>query len=288
MAEVEVKLVKAFTKDPGQGNPAGVVHNADSLSDSQMQEIAKTLGFSESAFVLKSDTANFRVRFFAIKQEVDFCGHATIATFHFLMEKRTINLSDKQSVIVTQETKAGVLPVTCFADGKIMMTQGSPEFGEIEKDRLLIANLMGIKEEDLGETPIQTVSTVIPKIIIPIKSLEVLRKIKPNLEDISQYCQEYSGKGFYLFTTETLDSDSDFATRYFNPLVGINEDPATGVAAGPLACYTDKHIFHGSKKQFVIEQGFDMGADSKIYVDITNDVMVGGYAVTYGGKKVNV
>jgi len=204
------------------------------------------------------------------------------------MERKAIDIGNKGSVTVTQETKAGILPVTCFSDGKIMMTQGRPEFGEIENNRLLIANLLGIKEEDLGETPIQTVSTVIPKIIISVRSLEILQKVKPDLTGISKYCQEHSSKGFYLFTTETLDNNSDFATRYFNPLVGINEDPATGVAAGPLACYADKYLFNGSKKQFVVEQGFDMNASSKIYVDITSDVMVGGYAVSYDARSINI
>ncbi len=286
--EIKISLIKAFTQNPGEGNPAGVIHNTGQLSNGQMQKIAKKLGFSESAFILPSKKADFRVRFFAVSREVDFCGHATVAAFYSLLEQRIIDISSADFVTVTQETKAGILPVTCYKNGMIMMTQGGAVFGETVKDRNRIANILGISESDFGDSPIQTVSTVIPKLIIPIRSLRLLRRVSPDLAAISEYCRHNTAKGFYLFTTETLSNDSDFSARYFNPLIGIDEDPATGVAAGPLGSYADKYIFAGKKKKIVIEQGFDMGMSSRILVDISGTVKVGGYAVSFGQQKLSL
>lgn len=284
---VTIQLVKAFTRDASKGNPAGVLHSADHLSDAQMLHIARELGFSESAFIQKSAVADYRVRFFAARQEVDFCGHATVATFHSLVEAGRIVVGDGDVTTVTQETKAGVFPVACHADGKIMMAQGRPTFGGIEEDREDIAKLLGVTVDDLGDLPLQSVATAVEKLLIPMASREALRKVRPDFDGISRYTQAKSPTGFYLFTSESFSGNADFATRYFNPLIGINEDPATGVAAGPLACYADRYMFEGRKKTFVIEQGWDMGKDSTIYVDIeSEDVLVGGYAASFGQSDV--
>ncbi len=285
--QIPVHLVKAFTQNPAAGNPAGVVHDARGLSDAHMLAVARTLGFSESAFVFPSGKADFKVRFFAAKQEVDFCGHATVATFHSLVEQGLVKIEGNETTI-TQETKAGVFPVTCYADGKIMMTQSDPQFGVIESDRKHIAQLLGIAESDLGDLPLQVVATAVPKLIVPVTSLAALRKIQPDFAGITQYTQNHTAAGLYAFTAETPTRRGDLATRFFNPMIGINEDPATGVAAGPMGCYADKYIFKGSKKQLIIEQGFDMGMSSTIYVDVADKVLVGGYGVSFGEREVGV
>lgn len=73
--------INAFAKTNEGGNPAGIVLNADVLSENDMKKIAGILGLSETAFVIKSDVADYRVRFFTPSEEVDLCGHATIGTF---------------------------------------------------------------------------------------------------------------------------------------------------------------------------------------------------------------
>lgn len=279
-----VFLVKAFTKDKATGNPAGVVLDADNLSDEQMLHIAAELGFSESAFVSASDVADFRVRFFSPKQEVDFCGHATIATFHTLVEQGLILASGAAKRTVTQETKAGVLKVTCHADGRIVMSQNAPEFGAIETDRDSIAELLGIKPENILDHPIQAVSTGTPKLMIPVDSLKTLQAIQPNLEGIAAYAK---ARGFYPFTTETLDPKADFQARQFNPAAGINEDPLTGVAAGALGGYAKKYGLV-SKDQIVIEQGYTMNMGGQMVVDVSDGVKVGGYAVIFDKKEMTL
>lgn len=281
---IKAIIVNAFTENPKGGNPAGVIIDANNLSEQKMIEISSELGFSESAFVQESDKADLRIRFFSPTQEVDLCGHATIATFHSLNEAGKIDFGKLESKIVTQETKSGVLPVECYKNGLIVMTQKKSEFYPIENDRDLISKLLNIKTDDLMEYPIQSVSTGVPKLIIPVKSLDVLFRIKPDLEGIKEYCKRTGTKGFYPFTFETKEN-SDFHARQFNPLAGINEDPITGVAAGALGAYINKHKLL-EKNQFVIEQGYIMNKPGKIYVQISDSVKVGGYAFTVGEKII--
>ena len=109
----DVYVLEAFSAVAGGGNPAGVVPNARKLTEEQMQEIAKTLGYSETAFVQESDVADFKVRFFTPVAEVDICGHATIATFSLLF-----NLKKIEPGVYFQETKAGVFDVAVDETGK--------------------------------------------------------------------------------------------------------------------------------------------------------------------------
>src|SRR3989339_165599 len=275
-------LVKAFTKDKSQGNPAGVVFDTDNLSDDQMIKISAELGFSESAFVQKSEKADFRLRFFTATQEVDLCGHATIATIHAL--RKEVKMSGE---LINIETKAGVLPIEYREDGLIVMTQAEPQFGGSDHNRKEIARLLNISETEILDYPIKIVSTGTPKLIIAVNSLNTLFKINPDLEGIKKYCREHAAKGFYPFTFETMEKESDFHARQFNPLAGINEDPITGVAAGALGAYVVRHKLM-DKSNFVIEQGYCMNKGGKIFVSIDDSVKVGGFAIRFGEKVLEI
>jgi len=278
-------LVKAFTTDKEKGNPAGVILTADHLTENEMIAIAKDLGFSESAFVQTSDKADYKIRFFTARQEVDLCGHATLAAFHVLVTNKLITFTDNQPIQRTMETKVGIFPVICYSDGLIMMEQQSPQYMEPEIDRRLIAKLLSLNEEDFLDYPIQPVSTGATKLMIPIKSLNRLFAIMPNLEGIEKYSRDKNIRGFYPFTFETIDKDADFHTRMFNPLVGIDEDPITGVAWGALACYI-RHNNISNKESFVIEQGNILAKGGNIIVDISNGVKIGGYAIVFDHKDI--
>lgn len=281
---VKVILVKAFTQNKDQGNPAGVLLDADGLTDAQMIHISAQLGFSESAFVQRSNIADFKVRFFTPQEEVPLCGHATIATFHALWEAGVITLGSQPSTTVTQESKAGVLAVTVHQDGLIVMTQPKPIYGEPVQQAKEVTDLLGLTPVDLlGNYPIQSVANGASKLLIPLKSRELLFSIQPNFSGIINYCQANDVRGFYPFTLDTIEADSDFHARQFNPLLGINEDPITGVAAGALGSYAMKHKLL-PKNTFVIEQGYIMNKPGKMYVEIGDEVKVGGYAVSFGSK----
>lgn len=276
----EIYLVKAFSNSSTLGNPAGVCVDASRLTVKQMQSIAVDLGYSESVFVLPSDKADYRTRFFTPKLEVDYCGHATIASYHELFHLPE-NIG---KTLLTQDTSAGIFKIEKSFDGKIMMNQKNPTFLDIEDDYDLLARLLGIPSELISrEYPMQVVATNVAKLMVPIIDSEGLRKIKPNYKKLSEYINSQSGKGIYCFT-KSIDMKYDFYARFFNPAVGISEDPATGVAAGPLGSYADRYIFKGSKKQLTINQGMWMGKSSEIYAELSDGVKVGGYAVRFGER----
>lgn len=284
---IEIPLVKAFTQNKDLGNPAGVIFDAENLTEEQRIHIAGTLGFSESAFVSGSDSADFKVDFYTPTQRVALCGHASIATFYALVQEGKITFDDSEEVEVTQETQAGILKVRCRKDGLISMEQSKPVFHpenaySIEE----IAKLLGISSSDING-PIQLVSTGSPKLIIPVTSLQVLESVKPDLEAMVEFCQKTEVRGFYPFTTETKEG-SDFHARQFNPFAGINEDPITGVAAGALGAYAVKHNLL-NKNTLVIEQGYVMNKGGKMYVTVDGDkVTVGGYATIFDKEQIDI
>lgn len=280
MKKVKVILVKAFTKNSNQGNPAGIILNADELTAEEMRTITEKTGFSECAFLQKSDSADFKIRFFTSKQEVDLCGHATIACLSIIKDFK--NKSDLNTIQFNFQTNVGILPVWYHQDGFIEMEQADPIFIDFKINKHDIAKLLSINESEIIYDP-QIISTGSPKLIIGVNSLETLYKIKPDLEGIKNYCKISGARGFYVFTNETLEN-SDFHARQFNPLAGIDEDPVTGVAAGALGVYIKHHkiLF---KNLLIIEQGAILNKFGKIFVNVSDKVKVGGYAIKYGEQE---
>lgn len=272
--KIKLNVVNAFTQNKEEGNPAGIVLDADHLSVEQMIAITAQTGFSECAFIQKSKEADFKVRFFSSKQEVDLCGHATIAFFSLMLSKLPSKIEGVRKF--TQETRVGTLSVYCYSNGLVEMEQSSPKILDFNVEKGDIATLLNIPPLSLNG-PLKIVSTGSPKLIIPIDSLKSLFEITPDLKGIAEYCTYSGARGFYPFTCQTLDPNSDFHARQFNPLAGINEDPITGIAAGALGSYI-KH--NGSNKsKFVIEQGYVLKKLGKIFVNVEDKILVGGYAV---------
>ncbi len=112
-------------------------------------------------------------------------------------------------------------------------------------------------------------------------------KIQPDLEGIKEYCRKTESRGIYCYTTETMEENSDFHARQFNPLAGINEDPITGVAAGALGSYIKKHKL-SDKTKFIVEQGYNMKKAGKMIVDVSDGVKVGGYCISVRKDTVKI
>ncbi|MEZ2715679.1 PhzF family phenazine biosynthesis protein [Niallia circulans] len=281
--KLKVYTAHSFAKTLEGGNPAGVVLDSDALSDENMKKIAGDVGFSETAFVMKSESANFKVRFFTPEEEVDLCGHATIATFYVLLNKGII----KPGVFL-QETKAGILSVEVREDSTIMMEQNTPKFYETVNDKE-IADSLNINQYDLiDELPIQIVSTGLRDILVPVKNINIVNSITPNLKKVSQICNKYNSVGYHVFTLETLFGSHSYC-RNFAPLYGINEESATGTSNGALASYLFKYKNPemGCDYSYLMEQGYSMKKPSEIKVEL----MVEGKEVIdvkVGGKVMNL
>lgn len=275
--EIKAYTLNAFGKTDKGGNPAGVVINADDFSVSQMKKIARKVGFSETAFVSASDVADFKVRFFTPSEEVDLCGHATIATFYCLAELGIISTGK-----YTQETKAGVLDIEVIDDKTILMTQSLPEFfGIIYKSE--IAESLNISIDNMTDMPAEIVSTGLRDIIVPVNTLDSLFSIKPDFDKISNISEKYGATGYHVFTLETKFKGIAHS-RNFAPLYSIPEESATGTATGALSCYLFKHKMLPIEKldNLIFEQGYCMYMPSEIKASLAVDkdnikkVRVGG------------
>lgn len=263
--QIKVHILKSFTHDRSQGNPVGIIFDADNLTDEQMMYIVQKTGYSECAFIQKSTIATVKVRFFSSTKEMNLCGHATIALFHILH-------SSESEQMLTQETRAGILSVSRRDDGMIEMEQANPIFYQQEYDVDIIAQMLGIAVELIINVPLR-VSTGTPKLLVELKDIDTLWGLNPNFESIKALVPT----GIYAFVKI---NDHFYNARQFNPSTGLNEDPVTGVAAGALGAYLKKYCL--IDKSIIVEQGHMLGKIGQIYVDTCNGIKVGGYAVEFG------
>lgn len=283
--EITAELIKSFTTDKEAGNPAGVVLDANSLTDEQILAITRELGFGESAFLQRATSdADYRLRLFSVEGEVNSCATATIAAAYVLF------VNDPARTSVMFQMKQNDLRVEKNEDGSMLINFSPAELLEsmipIERDE--IASLLSIPENMIADYPLEILSIGTPKLLIPITTLEDLLAIKPDLEGVAEYCKKSGARGFYPFTLETKKPNSDFHARQFNPMAGIAEDPVTGVAAGVLASYLKARKIL-DKNRFIGEQGYIINTPGEIVVELTDEATrVGGYAVHYGQREVEV
>ncbi len=239
MKKYRLYQVDAFTKEIFKGNPAGVVTNADGLTEIQMQQIARELNNSETVFIFQADNPNYTtyLRYFTPTNEVPICGHATIAA-HYVRALEN-NLA---SQTIYHKTGAGILPVHIEKlnnDYKITMVQGQIEFGDylIDKEKTILLKALGLSETDLLTThPIQIVSTGHSKVLIGIKDINLLHNLQPEHRVLSELSQKIDCNGYYVYTFDPT-SEITVNGRMFAPAIGITEDPVTGNANGPLGAY---------------------------------------------------
>jgi PhzF family phenazine biosynthesis protein len=244
MKTYKIYQIDAFTKERFSGNPAGVVVNADGLTDAQMQQIAKELNNSETAFLFSPDDndSDGLIRYFTPTSEVPICGHATIAAMYAKAIEYNLD-----SCILRYKTKVGTLPFEIVKeneDYQIIMTQGkfdlSPVFDNITIKQILSA--LGLHDDDTDERcPVQIASTGHSKVMIGIKSREKLNNLNPGYNSLIDLSKQINCNGYFVFTFDSDDDDVLTYGRMFAPAIGINEDPVTGNANGPLGGYLIQH-----------------------------------------------
>lgn len=259
--KLTIYQVDSFTTTVLEGNPAGVVLDAGGLDDRQMLRIAREMNKSETAFIIdrKGDGYDIEVRFFTPSKEVPICGHATIAAHYVYAKEKGI---DKGTII--QKTRAGILPVEIVDennDKRVIMTQAGIEFGQIIDGREreeLIKGLRISPDAIDGELPIQIVSTGHSKVMVPIRTKETLDSMEIDPGILAGLSKEIGCNGFYAFTFDAREKGILVSGRMFAPAIGINEDPVTGNANGPLGAYLTRYGKIEKKKDgytFEIKQG---------------------------------
>lgn len=262
MEKYELYVVSVFIRDGKGGNLAGIVINGEDFSEKQMKSIANELNFSETAFIMYSDCADYKIRFFTPNSEVDICGHATIGAFSLLRKLEIID-----SKIYYLETKAGIFEII-VEKGNVFMEQKKAEFFKvIDIDEVLVS--LNITHKELDEDiPIKIISTGLRDIFIPIKNKNILNKISPDFEEVKNISKKNEVVGYHLFAVSKEDN-IDVYCRNLAPLYGISEESATGTSNCALACYLyELGIRKKDEDVFTIIQGESLGAISEITVKL--------------------
>lgn len=284
--EIEIFQIDAFTSEAFSGNPAGVTLSSN-LNDNEKQLVAKEMNLSETAFISNSNIADYKLQWFTPAKEVNLCGHATIASLHFLYEKGII--SNDQSI--SFETLSGI--INCAVkNGKYFMQIPLPSLSEFEGCKEEVLDALGINRIDVPDLPFIILDN--GYLFICVNSLDALWKIKPDFKKLSEL--SVINKEFFdivVFTTETIEKDSSSHLRFFAPYHGIDEDPVTGSACGPLLLVLmklgliDNYIDDSIIK---FEQGDVLNRKGRVEVNFNtnkNELTIAGNAATVLKGKLN-
>ena len=292
MKKLTIYQIDSFTKEKFKGNPAGVVINADGLNDSEMQRIARELNNSETAFIFSPDSSDYDgiIRYFTPTTEVPICGHATIAAMYAKASEE-----NRDSCILRMKTNIGILPLEIIKtenDYEIVMTQGlfelSPPLDNESVQKLLTA--LGLEHSEIDQNcPIQIASTGHSKVMIAINSRKKLNDLSPKFAELATLSTHINCNGYFVFTFDSDQNDILTYGRMFAPAIGINEDPVTGNAHGPLGGYLvqnkiidhnhDSFEFKGVQGEKIDRMGV-ISVCVKIKNDLPSFIQIKGNAVT--------
>jgi len=289
--KINVPIVNAFVDDHVGGNPAGVVLNAQNYTHEQKKRIATRIGLSETAFVSPSSIADYKLDFFTPTRQIAHCGHATIATFSYMRQLGM--LANDQTSKETIDGRREIL----MEGESAFMEQISPLYTELDDANLLRSiNSIGIKTSDLleGARPC-VVNTGNAFLVIALQNPDDVKSVNPVKEEISAVSKAYDLIGYYIFSPQAMKEDRDAGARMFAPRYGIDEESATGMAAGPLACYLHDKL-KIKKRQFMIEQGYLMPQPSPSVISVRlkknsgqiSSLMAGGVAAVSKVKHVEI
>lgn len=292
-----------FTSEPFTGNQLAVFLDGRGLPPERMQAIAREMGFSETTFILPAETAgtDIRMRIFTPAVELPVAGHPTIGSAFALAHAGMIKPGMEQFVF---GLGIGPTPVALEWDASteagqaalrrlrfVWMTQRVPEFGPIVKDGQAVAAALGIRRDDLaGDLPIQQVSCGVPFLYVPLNTRAAVDRAVSEAGPLRRL-GDATGMNLpvFLFTTEAGTPEATVYSRMFSPHFDIAEDPATGIASGPLGSYLVRYgLVRSDVQQRILGmQGHAMGRPSRIHIRIggTRDKITG---VEIGGEAVLV
>jgi len=283
-------IVDVFAEEKFAGNQLAVFRNVAGLTDSDMQKIAREMNYSETTFILNEEPENggYNVRIFTPKVELPFAGHPTIGTAYII--QREI-IKDKVNAL-NLNLKVGQIPVTIDylddSNDELWMRQKAPEFGDsLDIDSL--AEILNIDRNDImDQFPIQEVTTGFYTMIIPLKSLDAVKRARVSVDKLYDYTKDKKAKTILVFAKETYYQDNDLNVRFFADALGIQEDPATGSANGCLAGYLVRNKYFGTSGIDVrVEQGYEIERPSLLLLKAEEknsniEVNVGGNAILIG------
>ncbi len=280
MPKCKFYIVDVFAERKFEGNQLAVFICEKGITDSEMQKIAKEMNYSETTFI--TSVENYNVRIFTPDIELPFAGHPTLGTA-YVIQKELIKSNIKTLLL---NLKIGQIPVLFkYKSGdaeEIWMEQKVPAFGQFF-DTELIANTIFLREEDIDiRFPIQEVSTGLPFIIVPLKTLDALKRARVEREKFFDLVENTNAKSILIFCPETRKKGNHMSVRVFTEVPGF-EDPATGSGNGCLAAYLVHHQYYGkSSVDIRVEQGYEIGRPSLLL--LRSEEKEGQISVSVGGK----
>ncbi len=281
-------IVDVFAEEKYSGNQLAVFRNAGDFSDAEMQKIAKEMNYSETTFILSDEMreGGYAVRIFTPEREVPFAGHPTLGTA-FVIQREIIG---KPVETIILNLKVGQIPVAInYVEGQadvLWMRQNPPSFGQV-LDPQLISHVLSLDESDIDDRyPVQEVSTGLPFIIVPLKTLEAVKRAIVDKEKYFELIRDLEAKAILIFCPETYNPQNDLNVRVFADYFGVPEDPATGSANGCLAGYLVKYRYFGRDRiDLRVEQGYEIGRPSLILI---RGEYRGGTVRVYVGGRVKM
>jgi trans-2,3-dihydro-3-hydroxyanthranilate isomerase len=297
MPNIPFLILDVFATGKYTGNQLAVCLDAGDLTDVQMQQIAREINFSETTFVTSKQPVNggYNTRIFTPTTELPFAGHPTLGTA-FAIQQEIVKAAVER---INLNYQVGQISVDLnYLNGKpdiLWMHQQQPKFYDAV-DVEMLAAVIGVSSTDIdARYPIEPISTGLPFIIVPLKTLAAVSQAKLNLDLYNRSVADLPAQAILIFCAESIDPQRQLHVRVFTECFGIPEDPATGSANGCLAAYLAKHQYFGSTNiDITVEQGIEMGRASLLYLR-ANYTPVGGASplenscpVSIGGKVINI
>lgn len=285
---IQFAYVDVFANTPLAGNPVVVVPNADDLSTETMKALAREFNLSETAFILRPALpgANRRLRSFTpAGVEVGGVGHHVLGAWWWMAENGVLELSNGENAFA-QEIDGRALPLTITAENgvatRIAMRQEPFEPGKQVTDLSPLASALSIPLGFFDQRiPVQAASTGVAHLMVAVRNRAALDQVNADQEKLRRVLHDAGAEGCYVFAL-AHENDADAHARFFNPTVGIAEDPATGTAAGPLACLLIESKL-ATPPVVRIAQGAQVQRPSLIEVYVRNGIPeIRGYAVIAG------
>jgi len=285
MKQLNYYVLDVFTNQRYKGNQLSVVETEGELEIKQYHNISKEFGYSETSFIHYDGNENIlKVRSFTpAKFEVAGAGHNLLGAVCLAIIKRW-DIFKNQPGEKLVKIKDIQIPL------KITEVNGIPHVGMKQKPAVvggtvpnnIIAEAIGLSADELepNNWSISIVKTEVAHLMVPVRDVTALQKATSNKTLLKAISAQYGFEGFYLFTVDGIADGLLAESRFFNPGIGIDEDPATGTAAGPLAGYLHQFGYIKQNEDHQILQGKYIDHPSVIHLNLSNDgIWVSGASV---------
>jgi PhzF family phenazine biosynthesis protein len=290
--KIDFTQVDVFTTELFGGNPAGIVLDARKLTPSLMQKIAREINLSETAFLLPSKKADFKLRYFTPTKEVKFCGHATVGTLHALAYTGKFGMKPGKKYYFKVETSAGIIPMSAnfiHADN-IAISFNAPtiKLKKANFNHKKLSQALGIPENVFNKDLPIMIEETNSFIYATVENLRTLGNVNYDYDSAEKFSKEHNIVVFCLLTNQTKDKKNDVHSRVFGPLIGLVEDPVTGATQGALGAYLlQNKILPESTSTINSEQGHFVGRPGNLQIKISKNDK-GKYQAKIHARAVSV